>query len=120
MVILNDLSTTVRRALEEIDPNYESYNGLVVCGTHNFHDVEMMIGEIKKARESGTPALLICAGHQLAWIEYCRSKQCIASKCSNITIIYLSEYRKFVERKVFKRIGRTKKGRKKNKTNEII
>jgi CTP synthase (UTP-ammonia lyase) len=73
MVILNDFSTTVRRALEEIDPNYESYEGLVVCGTHNFHDVEMMIGEIKKARENGTPALLICAGHQLAWIEYCRN-----------------------------------------------
>jgi CTP synthase (UTP-ammonia lyase) len=73
MQILNDFSTTVRRALEEIDPNYESYNGLVVCGTHNFHDVEMMIGEIKKARENSTPALLICAGHQLAFIEYCRN-----------------------------------------------
>ena len=73
MVILNDFSTTVRRALEEIDPNYESYDGLVVCGTHNFHDVEMMIGEIKRARENGTPALLICAGHQLGAIECARN-----------------------------------------------
>ena len=73
MFILNDFNTSVRRALDEIDPNYESYNGLVICGTHNFHDVEMMIGEIKKARENGTPALLICAGNQLAWIEWNRN-----------------------------------------------
>lgn len=73
MRILNDFSTSVRKALSEIDPNYEKLEGLVVCGTHNFHDVEMMIDEIRKARENGTPTLLICAGHQLGAIEYARN-----------------------------------------------
>ena len=73
MRILNDFSTSVRKALYEIDPNYEKLEGLVVCGTHNFHDVDMMIDEIRKARENGTPALLICAGHQLGAIEYARN-----------------------------------------------
>lgn len=73
MRILNDFSTSVRKALYEIDPNYEVLEGLVVCGTHNFHDVEMMIDEIRKARENGTPTLLICAGHQLGAIEYARN-----------------------------------------------
>ena len=73
MRILNDFSTSVRKALYEIDPNYEVLEGLVVCGTHNFHDVEMMIDEIRKARENGTPTFLICAGHQLGAIEYARN-----------------------------------------------
>ena len=73
MRILNDFSTSVRKALEEIDPNYESYDGLVVCGTHSPHDVEEMIEEIRKARESGTPFLGICFGHQLAAVEYARN-----------------------------------------------
>ena len=73
MKILNDFSTSVRKALEEIDPKYESYDGLVVCGTHSPHDVEEMIEEIRKVRESGTPFLGICFGHQLAAIEYARN-----------------------------------------------
>lgn len=73
MQILNDFNTTVHKALQEIDPNYESYDGLVVCGTHNFHDVEEMIEEIRKARVGGRPTLLICAGHQLGAIEYARN-----------------------------------------------
>ena len=72
MQILNDFQTTVRRALEEIDPKYESYDGLVVCGTHNFHDTEKMITAIRRARLHKIPALLICAGHQLGAIEYAR------------------------------------------------
>lgn len=73
MLILNDFSTSVRKALWEIDPNYESYEGLVVCGTHSQENVDYMIDEIKKARENGTPSLLICAGHQLGAIEYARN-----------------------------------------------
>lgn len=73
MQILNDFSTSVRKALEEIDPNYESYNGLVVCGTHTPHDTEELISAIKVARETNTPFLGICFGHQLAAIEYARN-----------------------------------------------
>lgn len=73
MKILNDFSTSVRKALSEIDENYESYPGLVVCGTHSPHDVEEMIEEIWRAREDGMPFLGICFGHQLAAIEYARN-----------------------------------------------
>lgn len=73
MEILNDFSTSVRKALEEIDKKYESYPGLVICGTHTPHDVEAMIQKITKARECGLPFLGSCFGHQLAAIEYARN-----------------------------------------------
>ena len=73
MEILNDFQTSVRRALEEIDPNYEQYNGLVICGTHAPHDTEMMIEKIREAREKKRHAHLICFGHQLCAIEYARN-----------------------------------------------
>jgi CTP synthase (UTP-ammonia lyase) len=73
MQILNDFSTSVNKALSEIDPNWESYEGLVICGTHSPHDVEEMIAEITKARVNHTPFLGICFGHQLAAIEYARN-----------------------------------------------
>lgn len=73
MQILNDFSTTVRKALKEIDPDWEWYPGLVVCGTHSPHDVEEMIEEIRKARELYAPFLGICFGHQLAAIEHARN-----------------------------------------------
>ena len=73
MVVLNDFTTSVRKAFDEIDPNWESYRGLVVCGTHSPHDVDDMIEAIRKAREDGTPTLLICAGHQMGAIEYARN-----------------------------------------------
>ena len=73
MEILNDFQTSVRRALEEIDPDYEKYNALVICGTHAPHDVYEMIDKIKEARETKRPALLICFGHQLGAIECARN-----------------------------------------------
>lgn len=73
MLILNDFNTTVEKALDEIDPKWRDYEGLIVCGTHSPHDVEEMIEEIRKTRESGTPFLGICFGHQLAAIEYARN-----------------------------------------------
>lgn len=72
MVILNDFQTSVVKALNEIDPNWRSYNGLIVCGSHSPQNTEEMIGAIKIARETNTPFLGICAGHQLAAIEYAR------------------------------------------------
>lgn len=73
MQILNDFSTTVKKALEEIDPNYMNYGGLVICGTHSPHDIQNLIEEIKKARENKIPFLGICFGHQLAGIEYAKN-----------------------------------------------
>ena len=73
MEILNDFSTSVKRALTEIDKKWESYPGLIVCGTHTPHNTEEMIALIKEARENGTPTLLICFGHQLGAIEYARN-----------------------------------------------
>jgi CTP synthase (UTP-ammonia lyase) len=73
MRILNDFSTSVKKAFNEIDPIWETYEGLVVCGTHTPHDVEEMIDEIRKAREAQLPFLGICFGHQLAAIEWCRN-----------------------------------------------
>lgn len=73
MQILNDFSTSVRKSLDEIDLKWGSYPGLIVCGTHSPHDIDEMIEEIRKVRESGSPFLGICFGHQLAWIEYNRN-----------------------------------------------
>lgn len=73
MRVLNDFSTSVMRALSEIDPNWRTYHGLIVCGTHSPHDVEQMIDAIRQARELRMPFLGICFGHQLAAIEYARN-----------------------------------------------
>ena len=73
MIILNDFSTSVRKALEEIDPNYDSYEALVVCGTHTPQNTNEMIDAIKIAREKNVPFLGICFGFQLMIIEYARN-----------------------------------------------
>lgn len=73
MIVLNDFQTSVRKALKEIDEDYEKYNGLVVCGTHTPHDTEGIIEKIREARENSTQFLGICAGHQLSAIEYARN-----------------------------------------------
>ena len=72
MQIIGDFSTSVKKALSEIDSNWESYNGLVVCGTHNFQEVEKQIASIKDARENNIPFLGICAGFELMLIEWMR------------------------------------------------
>lgn len=75
MRILNDFTTSVEKALGEIDPKWRDYNGLIICGTHSPVELvaEAMIEDIKEARENGTPFLGICFGHQLAAIEYARN-----------------------------------------------
>lgn len=75
MKIFSDFQTSVRKAFDEIDPNWESYNGIVICGTHTprLEEVERLLNEIKNARETGTPFLGICFGHQLCAIEYARN-----------------------------------------------
>lgn len=73
MKILGEFQTTVKKALFEIDPKWESYPGLIICGTHTPELPETLIEEITLARQSGLPFLGICFGHQLAAIEYARN-----------------------------------------------
>lgn len=71
--MISDFSTSVQKALSEIDPRWRDYKGLIVCGSHTPTNVETTIDMIREARETGIPFLGLCFGHQLAWIEYCRS-----------------------------------------------
>ena len=73
MILLNDFSTSVRKALDEIDPAWPTYEGLIVCGTHSPHDTEDIILAIETARKLHKPILGICAGLQLMAIEYARN-----------------------------------------------
>ncbi len=74
MQILNDFNTSVEKALEEIDPKWKKYNGLIICGTHTPDNPDYQVSLIKRARYEGIPFLGICFGHQLAAIEYARTK----------------------------------------------
>lgn len=74
MEIYGHFQTNVKRALEEIDPNYMAYNGLIICGSHDPKslDIESLLAKIWIARATGRPFLGICFGHQLAVIQYAR------------------------------------------------
>lgn len=82
MLILGDFTSSVQRAFDEIDPNWRTYDGLVICGTHTPHDMEFLIDKIKEARDTKRPFLGICFGHQLAAIEYARTVKGIADATS--------------------------------------
>ena len=73
MELFGDFDTSVQKALSEIDPKWPNYQGLIVCGSHNPHNVELIIDKIKEYREAKSPFLGICFGHQLAAIEYARN-----------------------------------------------
>ena len=68
-----EFTTTLRKALDDIDPQWETYKGLIVSGSHTPHMVEEKLAAIKQAREEGYPFLGICFGYQLATIEYARN-----------------------------------------------
>ena len=55
MELLNDFSTTVEKAFDEIDEHWREYDGLVICGTHSPKNWEAQINEITIARLSGRP-----------------------------------------------------------------
>jgi CTP synthase (UTP-ammonia lyase) len=69
----NDFTTTLRKALDEIDPGWEAHNGLIIPGSHTPYMVEEKLDAIKEAREAKIPFLGICFGYQLAAIEYARN-----------------------------------------------
>lgn len=69
----SDFHTSVEKALEEIDPKYKTYTGLVIIGSHAPENIDEKIQLIKEAREAGTPFLGICLGFQLMAIEWIRT-----------------------------------------------
>lgn len=73
MELINDFDTSVKKAFGEIDPAWESYDGLVICGTHNPKGVSKILDKIQLARETNRPFLGICMGMQLMVIEYARN-----------------------------------------------
>ena len=75
MEVLSEFQTSVRKALNEIDFKWESYEGLIICGSHSLipEEAEYLIERIREAREVKKPTLLICMGHQLGAIEYARN-----------------------------------------------
>ena len=82
MRILNDFSTTLKKALWEIDFRYMDYAGLVIAGTHTPLNTEQTIRDIQEAQETGLPYLGECFGHQLACIEWGRNKMGIPDATS--------------------------------------
>lgn len=73
MEILGDYTTSLCRALEEIDKDYMSYDALVVAGSHTPTNPEEIIAKIQEYRESNRPVYGECYGHQLCAIEFARN-----------------------------------------------
>lgn len=73
MQVLNSFTTTVEKALGELYPGWRDVPGLVVCGSHLPYEQEAIIEAIEYARVNKLPFLGICAGHQLAALEYARN-----------------------------------------------
>lgn len=69
----NDFTTSLEKALDEIDYRWREYKGLIIAGSHSPTDVEEKIAKIKEARWSKTPFLGICFGMQLMAIEYAQN-----------------------------------------------
>src|SRR6185312_16195668 len=82
MKVLNDFSTSVEKALGEIDPRWRDYDGLVVCGSHTPIHTEQIIRDIQEAREYKIPFYGECFGHQLACIEWARNVMGISNATS--------------------------------------
>ena len=75
MEIVGEYTTSLKKALSEINSNWEDYDGLVVAGSHNIKEkeAEEIIARIKEYREAGKPIYGECFGHQLCAIEYARN-----------------------------------------------
>lgn len=69
----HDFSTSVERALDEIDLKWRDYPGVLVLGTHVPLDLGLKMINIERARMNGIPFLGICFGMQLAAIEFARN-----------------------------------------------
>ncbi len=68
-----DFTTSLVRALNEIDKDWVEYEGLIIPGSHTMSRFSEQLSAVKEAREEGIPYLGICWGHQIAVIEYARN-----------------------------------------------
>lgn len=69
----NAFTATVRRAFSEIDSNWESYDGTVLCGSHDPKDYPNRITMTKWLREGTIPTLGICKGLHYMAVEWARN-----------------------------------------------
>lgn len=68
-----DFTTSIEKALAEINPDYEMLDGTVATGSHAPKDIHKKLELIREARENNKPFLGICMGMQLAMIEFARN-----------------------------------------------
>lgn len=73
MIICGEFSTTVKKALADIDPHWDRHHALIICGTHKPQDVEGLLNLIQDYRTRNLPVLGICWGLELIAIEYARN-----------------------------------------------
>lgn len=59
--------------MEQIDPEYKKYPGVIITGTHQPLDWERKLEMIQLAREHNVPFLGICMGMQLMLVEYAKN-----------------------------------------------
>ena len=53
MLILGDYTTSLKKALEEIDKDYMKYDALVIAGSHTPKETEYIISKIREYRDAG-------------------------------------------------------------------
>lgn len=73
MEVLGEYTPSILRAFDEIDAKWKDYDALVIAGSHNPQNIEVMISKIKEAREIGKPFYGECLAYQLAFIEFCKN-----------------------------------------------
>src|SRR3990167_3199879 len=67
-----DFTTSIEKALGEVEPNFRLLNGIIITGSHKPLDIENKLDLIQLARERNIPFLGICLGLQMA-IEFSRN-----------------------------------------------
>ena len=73
MKLFNDFNTSVEKAFDEIDAEWRTLEGIVICGSHTPVNWEWQLAMLKIAREKNVPVLGICFGLQLMAIEFARN-----------------------------------------------
>lgn len=73
MEVLGEYTPSIIKAFSEIDSNWSNYDALLIAGSHNPKDTELLIGKIKEARLYAKPFYGECLAYQLAAIEYARN-----------------------------------------------
>lgn len=71
-----EFTATLFKALDDIDPQWKYYPGVLMTGSHDIVSVESLpnaMNFIKQARESKLPTLGLCFGLEMAVVEYARN-----------------------------------------------